>query len=93
MEAGKVEAGKVEAGKVGAGQMGAGNVGAERWEPERPGAKSLWLLPSGSDQVGEDPARPTPACRMAAGPGVCKLYGRSEASRFCVSAAMLASIA
>ena len=61
----------MEAGKVGAGQMGAGNVragqvGAERWEPERPGAKSLWLLPSGSDQVGEDPARPTPARHMAA---------------------------
>ena len=31
-----------------------------KWEPERPVAKSLWLLPSGSDQVGDDHARPTP---------------------------------
>jgi hypothetical protein len=31
------------------------NVGAGR-----PDEKSLWLLPSGSDQVGDDAARPTP---------------------------------
>jgi len=30
------------------------------WEPERPDEKSLWLLPSGSDQVGDDAVRPTP---------------------------------
>ena len=35
-----------------------------RWEPERPGTKSLWLLPSGSDQVGDSPVRPTPAAHM-----------------------------
>ena len=35
-------------------------VHAARWEPERPAAKSLWLLPSGSDQVGDDHVRPTP---------------------------------
>src|SRR4051812_33886029 len=39
-----------------------------RWEPERPVAKSLWLLPSGPDQVGDDHVRPTPAAHMA-GPG------------------------
>jgi len=33
---------------------------AVRWEPERPDEKSLWLLPSGSDQVGDDAVRPTP---------------------------------
>ncbi len=38
---------------------------AGRWEPERPEAKSLWLLPSGSDQVGDDHVRPTPARHMA----------------------------
>ncbi len=30
------------------------------WEPERPAANSLRLLPSGSDRVGEDDVRPTP---------------------------------
>ena len=47
-----------------------------RWEPGRPGAKSLWLLPSGSDQVGDDPVRPTPAAHMAGSDGMIKpLYG------------------
>src|SRR3546814_7165088 len=32
----------------------------ERWEPERPGAKSLRLLPSGPDRIGDDSVRPTP---------------------------------
>ena len=35
-----------------------------RWEPERPETKSLWLLPSGSDQVGDSLVRPTPAAHM-----------------------------
>jgi len=39
--------------------------GISRWEPERPGAKSLWLLPSGPDQVGDNAVRPTPAVDMA----------------------------
>ena len=43
----------------------ASDVRAARWEPERPVAKSLWLLPSGPDQVGDDHARPTPARPMA----------------------------
>src|SRR5687768_13853454 len=37
------------------------------WEPERPGTKSLWLLPSGSDQVGDSTVRPTPAAHMVDG--------------------------
>jgi len=42
------------------------------WEPERPAANSLRLLPSGPDRVGEDHVRPTPAAHMA-GDGVkCK---------------------
>src|SRR5688500_1090068 len=36
----------------------------ERWEPERPEAKSLWLLPSGPDQVGDCSVRPTPGAHM-----------------------------
>ena len=36
------------------------------WEPERPGTKSLWLLPSGPDQVGDSPVRPAPARHMVA---------------------------
>src|SRR3546814_3004253 len=36
----------------------------ERWEPERPGAKSLRLLPSGPDRIGDDSVRPTPAAHM-----------------------------
>ena len=32
-------------------------------------AKSLWLLPSGSDQVGDDHVRPTPAAHMAGSGG------------------------
>jgi hypothetical protein len=36
----------------------------------------LWLLPSGSDQVGDDPVRPTPAAHMAGSDGMIKpLYG------------------
>ncbi len=35
-----------------------------RWEPGRPVAKSLWLLPSDPDQVGDDHARPTPEAHM-----------------------------
>ena len=35
-----------------------------RWEPERPETKSLWLLPSGPDQVGDSLVRPTPAAHM-----------------------------
>jgi hypothetical protein len=31
---------------------------------ERPETKSLWLLPSGSDQVGDSLVRPTPAAHM-----------------------------
>ena len=34
---------------------------------ERPGTKSLWLLPSGSDQVGDSPVRPTPGAHMGEG--------------------------
>jgi len=34
--------------------------GLEGWEPGRPAAKSLWLLPSGPDQVRDDYVRPTP---------------------------------
>src|SRR3569623_3480925 len=42
------------------------------WEPERPAAKSLRLLPSGSDRVGDDHVRPTPARHMAGPGGVIK---------------------
>jgi len=38
-----------------------------RWEPERPDAKSLRLLPSGSDRVGDGTVRPTPAAHMGEG--------------------------
>src|SRR3546814_18745036 len=44
-----------------------------RWEPERPAANSLRLLPSGPDRVGEDCVRPTPAAHMAAAAGKCKM--------------------
>ena len=37
---------------------------ASRWEPERPEAISLWLLPSGPDQVGDGLVRPTPGAHM-----------------------------
>ena len=37
---------------------------ASGWEPERPEAKSLWLLPSGPDQVGDSLVRPTPGAHM-----------------------------
>ena len=40
----------------------------QRWKPERPVAKSLWLLPSGPDQVGDDHVRPTSA-RVYGGAG------------------------
>ena len=43
-----------------------------RWEPGRPVAESLWLLPSGSDQVGDDHVRPTPAAHMAGSGGMIK---------------------
>ena len=36
------------------------------WEPERPDTKSLRLLPSGPDRVGDGIVRPTPARHMAA---------------------------
>jgi len=36
----------------------------KRWEPERPEAISLWLLPSGPDQVGDYLVRPTPEAHM-----------------------------
>ncbi len=40
------------------------------WEPERPAAKSLRLLPSGPDRVGDDYVRPTPDRAYGeAGPG------------------------
>ena len=38
-----------------------------RWKPERPGANSLWLLPSGPDQVGESTVRPTSGYAYASG--------------------------
>src|SRR3569623_1190160 len=41
-------------------------------EPERPAANSLRLLPSGSDRVGDDHVRPTPARHMAGPGGVIK---------------------
>ena len=46
---------------------------AGRWEPERPETKSLWLLPSGSDQVGDSLVRPTPAAHMGEDLGTRKL--------------------
>ena len=56
--------------RLGAGVASA--VRAARWEPERPGAKSLWLLPSGPDQVGDDPVRQTPTAHMAGSGGGIK---------------------
>lgn len=50
----------------------AGFALAARWEPGRPAAKSLWLLPSGPDQVGDDHVRPTPARRMEEPGGAIK---------------------
>ena len=46
--------------------------GGNGWEPERPAANSLRLLPSGPDRVGEDCVRPTPGAHMAAAGANCK---------------------
>jgi hypothetical protein len=46
------------------------SIAQTRWEPERPDEKSLWLLPSGPDQVGDDAVRPTPGrADKGEGPG------------------------
>ena len=50
-----------------------------RWEPERPVAKSLWLLPSGPDQVGDDHVRPTPAAHMPGSGGEIKPASAADA--------------
>jgi hypothetical protein len=42
---------------------------------ERPETKSLWLLPSGSDQVGDSLVRPTPAAHMGEDHVLRKLVG------------------
>jgi hypothetical protein len=55
-----------------------------RWEPERPEAKSLWLLPSGPDQIGDGLARPTPAAHMGAAKDGRKLIHRWSISSFAV---------
>jgi hypothetical protein len=46
------------------------------WEPERPGTKSLRLLPSGSDRVGDGTVRPTPGAHMGEGRKRRKLHIR-----------------
>src|SRR3954453_22497026 len=38
----------------------------------RPGTKSLWLLPSGSDQVGDSAVRRLPGGHMGERGGACK---------------------
>src|SRR3954471_20116551 len=43
----------------------------------RPGTKSLWLLPSGSDQVGDSAVRRLPSAHMGHAPGPCKFMFRS----------------
>lgn len=48
----------------------------ERWKPERPAANSLWLLPSGPDQVGENYVRPTSG--PAYGEVVMKMQGGAD---------------
>ena len=52
-------------------------VHAARWEPERPGAKSLRLLPSGPDRVGDNSVRPTPAPHMGERAAGGKIGGNS----------------
>lgn len=44
----------------------------ERWRPHDPKGNSLWLLPSGPDQVGEAFARTISTADMAAGRGGIK---------------------
>src|SRR3954464_12200732 len=46
-----------------AGRVGA-NSQAKRGGSRRPGTKSLWLLPSGSDQVGDSAVRRLPTADM-----------------------------
>ena len=48
------------------------------WEPERPVANSLRLLPSGPDRVGEDDVRPTPAAHMAIWLRFCNGFARPK---------------
>src|SRR4029079_9513985 len=41
----------------------------------RPGTKSLWLLPSGPDQIGDSAVRRLRVAHMGEAPGTCKLGG------------------
>jgi len=43
---------------------------------ERPETKSLWLLPSGPDQVGDSLVRPTPGAHMGQAPWARKFMSR-----------------
>ena len=62
-----------------------------RWEPERPETKSLWLLPSGPDQVGDSLVRPTPAAHMGEVPVSRKFTARVRSAFIDHSRAVLDS--